>query len=64
MRAALTKFNLLGIVLLCLSGATPVPPEPECPAAEPILPPLYRDPMAAAATKKGCPTGSCDRRPC
>lgn len=37
------KFNLVGIVLLCLSGADPA--EPECPA-EPILPALYEDPMA------------------
>jgi len=51
-RAALMKFNLVGLVLLLLSGAERVP---ECPAPPVWL--VHGEPVAAA----GCPGGSCDK---
>lgn len=50
--AALAKFNLVGIVLLCLSGAEPAR---ECPAA-----PVWLTPAAAPVAALGCPSGSCE----
>lgn len=49
MRAAVMKFNLVGIVLLCLSGASPV--------AEVSGWDEYEGALAAS-----CPQGSCEGR--
>lgn len=56
MTARIMKFNLVGIVLLCLSGAEPAR---ECPAA-----PVWLTPERAPLAVRSCPSGSCDgRRP-